>query len=399
MNFLLISLLLQMQISLPDRATVVNPVSTYSIPKQFQKDYDKIWNRFLAGKDDVKVSAELDKLQKKAGELLPALLLRSYLDLYAGRQSDAERRFRSVLEKSSTDPVALYYLGEIAYSRSDFIDASTYYGRLNRTGARTPSLEQKSQRALLLAMDKLLQEAKQAIADNRLTDAEKLYRRALDLAPSEPALHQQLADVLAHEGKREEAEAVAVRESGARDRESFVAAAVNPENAADVGRWGSAIGHFHEIQETESLTREQLAALLMNYFPILGSFGSTPEVLADVEQSWAESAIQTVVRIGLLDSMANHTFQPARTVTRGEFAACLARLTRLLGVPAGTRAAIRPLDVVPDSTLYRELQPVLGYELMTLDNAGNFNVGASLRGAEAVITAEKLLRLLQKNTG
>jgi hypothetical protein len=71
----------------------------------------------------------------------------------------------------------------------------------------------------------------------------------------------------------------------------------------------------------------------------------------------------------------------------------------LLGVPAGSGTPIRPLDVVPDSTLYRELQPVLGYELMTLDNAGNFNVGASLRGAEAVITAEKLLRLLQKNTG
>lgn len=396
MNFLLISLLLQMQVSLPDRATVVNPVSTYSIPRQFQKDYDKIWNRFLSGKEDVKVSAGLDKLQKKSGELLPAVLLQSYLDLYAGRQSDAERRFRSVLEKSSTDPVALYYLGEIAYSRGDFINASTYYGRLKRTGARNASLEQKSQRALLLAMDELLQEAKQAIGDNRLADAEKLYRRALELAPTEPALRQQLADVLAHEGKREEAEAA---QADPRDRESLVAAAVNPESAADVGRWGSAIGHFHEIQETESLNREQLAALLMNYFPILGSFGTTQEVLADVEQSWAESAIQTVVRVGLLDSMANHTFQPARTVTRGEFAACLARLTRLLGVPAGSGAPIRPLDVVPDSTLYRELQPVLGYELMTLDNAGNFNVGASLRGAEAVITAEKLLRLLQKNTG
>jgi len=97
--------------------------------------------------------------------------------------------------------------------------------------------------------------------------------------------------------------------------------------------------------------------------------------------------------------MANHTFQPRRTVTRGEFAVAIARLTRMLGVSPATTPPVSPSDVVLGSTLYLELQPVLGYGLMTLDNAGNFNVRASLSGEEAVNTAEKLLLLLQKNTG
>ena len=73
-----------------------------------------------------------------------------------------------------------------------------------------------------------------------------------------------------------------------------------------------------------------------------------------------------------------------------------ARLTRLLGVSPATAPPITPLDVVPDSTLYLELQPVLGYGLLLLDNAGNFNVGEPVGGEEAVNTAEKLLRLVHK---
>jgi hypothetical protein len=69
----------------------------------------------------------------------------------------------------------------------------------------------------------------------------------------------------------------------------------------------------------------------------------------------------------------------------------------LLGVSPVMTASTTPSDVVPGSTLYRELQPVLDFELLLLDNTGSFNVGAPVRGEEAVNTAEKLLRLLAKN--
>jgi hypothetical protein len=83
-------------------------------------------------------------------------------------------------------------------------------------------------------------------------------------------------------------------------------------------------------------------------------------------------------------------------VTRGEFARALARLAQVLSLSPSNAPPITPLDVVPDSPLFRELQPVLGYGLLTLDNAGNFNVGGLVRGEEAVFIAEKLHRLLHK---
>jgi tetratricopeptide (TPR) repeat protein len=399
MSLILISLLLQLQIALPPRTALANPALSDPVPKQFQKDYDKLWARFLSGKDDAKVFGEFEKLLKKNGEIVPALLVESYVDLYAGRPADAERRLQFVLSKSSTNPVALSYLAEFAYARGDFVTASDFFTRLRAAGSRSPQLETKSERSLLLAMDKLLHDAKLALSRNDLPEAEKLYRQAVQLAPQEPALREQLADVLTREGKREELETQGLRQPSGDPKEGGAIRAIGGPTTADLGRWGNQIERFHEIQISESLTREQLAAVLVSYFPELGTLSRSQQVLADVEQSWAETAIQAVVSVGLLDSMANHTFQPARTVTRGEFAACIGRLTRLLGVSAGTAPPIRPQDVVADSTLYRELQPVLGYGLMTLDDAGNFNVGASLRGEEAVNIAEKLRRLLQKNAG
>jgi hypothetical protein len=103
-----------------------------------------------------------------------------------------------------------------------------------------------------------------------------------------------------------------------------------------------------------------------------------------------------VVGVGLLEPTVNHTFRPERTVNRGEFAQVLSRLVRMLGVSQQDAAPITAPDLVPGSPLYRELQLVVGYGLLSLDNSGNFSVSAPVSGEEAVNTAEKLLRLLQK---
>jgi tetratricopeptide (TPR) repeat protein len=397
MIFLLFSLLLQLPTAMPDRSALPNPAISHPVPKQVQKDYNKLWNRFLSGKEDSKVSAEFEKLLKKDPELVAALLVQSYLDFYGGRQNDAERRLDKVLAKSPSDPIALPYLAELSYVRGDFVKATELYGRLRQTRLLEPSEEGKRQRSLLLAMERLLGNAKTALSENRLTDAERFYNRALSLAPREGTLDDQLASALRWNRPGEGDPQISLRSDT--DAAAPVATDETGVPLGDLRRWGSQLEHFREIRASDALTREQLAGLLAGYFPELSRFGKRQEILVDVQGSWAESAIQTVVSAGLLDSMANHTFQPARTVTRGEFALAIARLARILGVTPATAPPIGPSDVVLGSTLYLELQPVLGYSLMTLDNAGNFNVGASLSGEEAVNTAEKLLRLLQKNTG
>src|SRR5678815_739172 len=207
MTLFLIVFLLQVQFVLPVRSTLEDPAASTPVPKQLQKDYDKLWKRFLTGKEDAKVFVDLDKFLKKNPDVLPAVEVQTYIDLYAGRLGDAERRLQSVLAKQPSDPMAALYLGEFAYSRGDFLRAHDLYSRLRTPGPSVPGLDMKRQRSLLLAMEGLLQEARRAAAENRLADAERSYRRALQLAPREPSLHGQLAGVLKRAGKAQEAEA------------------------------------------------------------------------------------------------------------------------------------------------------------------------------------------------
>ena len=398
MTFLLIAFLLQAQIPLPGRTALENPSARNPVPRQLQKDYDKLWKRFLSGKEDARVLKDSEKLLKKNADAVAPLLLQSYVDIYAGRLANGERKLQSVLSRRPSEPTALFYLAEIAYAREDFLEATRFYTRLARADPSATGIDMKRQRALLLAMETLVQRARQASSENRLAEAEGLYRQALELAPQEPLLRKQLAEVLSLQGKTDEAERIANRALFSGEGEQVPRLARPPEPQwDDLTRWGTQIDHFRELRTSQAITREQFAALLARYFPHVTGVQRPREVMTDVEDSWAQSSIQTVVAAGILDPMPNHAFQPARTVSRGEFAEAMARLTRLLGLFPPETAPISPLDVVPGSTLYRELQPVLGFGLLSLDNAGNFNVSEPVGGEEAVSIAEKLLRLIDKS--
>lgn len=399
MMSLVVALFLQAQIAMPSRVALRDPAAGNPVPKQMQKDYDQLWKRFLSGKDDAKVFGEFDKLLKKNPDVVPPLLVQAYIDLYSGRLRDGEERLRAALSRHPSDPVALRFLAELAYSRNDFVEANHFFTR-SRSSSAPGEVDLKSQRALLLAVDSLLQEARLAERENRLADAERSYRRALQLAPQEAALHGQLAEVLRRAGKATEAEAELRAQQQLNGPGGVLVASdrdLTVNGLEDLGRWGSQIERFQDIRASKAITREQLAALLAGYFPQLTEFRHGSEIMADIQNSWAESSIQLVVDARILDPTANHTFQPHRTLTRGEFAVVVSRLSHLLGVTPASGPPISPLDVVPGSTLYRELQPALNYGLLPLDQAGNFGVGAPVPGEEAVNTAEKLLHLIHKD--
>jgi tetratricopeptide (TPR) repeat protein len=375
--------------TLPARPALENPAVANPVPKALQKDYDKLWKRFVASpttkdptKEDAKLQTEFEKLLKKNPDLVSVILLQAYLELYAGRQAKAESRLEAILAKRPADRIALYYLAEFAYSRNEHVKASGLYRRLKAVDNSRPDLDLKSQRSFLLAMQSLVQEATSAAQAGRLNDAERFYRQAVELAPEETALHAQLAALLRPGGKADEAPVAPQRQNSA--------------DLQDLGRWGNQIERFREIRAAKAITREQLAGLLTRYFPQLAEFRQTPQIMTDVPTSWAAPAIETVVGAGILDATVNHTFEPARTVSRGEFAQVMARLARALAVSQPEPTLITAPDVVPGSALYRELQLVLGYGLLSLDNAGNFNVSAPVGGEEAVNTAEKMLGLVQK---
>jgi tetratricopeptide (TPR) repeat protein len=432
MNTLLIVVLLQ-SLFLPSRPALENPAAALQVPAPLKKDYDKAWVRFTANKtakDDVRVAKDLEKLLQKKKDLDPALIVLAYIDLYAGRPVEAERKLTQVLERNPNQALVLSHLAELAFSRNDYTRAADLFTRLLAVDKSRTDVEAKRQKAVLLAADHLLRAAQDAAQEDRLAEAEGFYMQALEIAPQEPTLHAQmgvlllrerkwedalthfrrevdlrgpteenqkhLAEALMNLGRTEEARTVlaGLRDFGARDAELEA----QVEELEDLGRWGKDIQYFQSIETTVSLTREQLAAIIIRYFPQVTEFQQDPQILTDIQNSWASPEIRAVVGVGLIDAFPNHTFQPTGQVSRADLIVSLARLYRLLGLSSesGGLSPVAVPGIVPDSDLYRDIQLVLGRNMLTMDESGGFSIDVLASGEDAIHGVERLLELLRE---
>ncbi len=400
MNTVLIALLLlQSSLLLPPRSAMENPASISKIPPNIRKDYDKQWMRFVAGKSDAQVMKDLDKLIKKQKSFDPAVIVQAYIELYKGRDAAAAQKFQQALAFNSANRIAIYYLAELAYARSDYAEANRFYSLLVSIDGSRPDVETKRQKALLLATEELLRSAAFAEENNRLSEAEQLYRHALTIVPQDPTLHLRLASLLAKENKSDEAAAERKTAEELSPRRSAVVRNNPPprrDDLEDLGRWGNDIGILRQIQTAQSITREQAAAIIVRYFPQIAKRPQAPQIVVDIDTSWARSEIQTVICAGLLSTFPNHTFDPSAPIIRGDFAIALARLSRILGLPSVNAAPIPTPDVAPTNAQYSDVQLVLAHGLMSLQDSGLFGVFDTLSGQDAVRSADQLVHSFQQ---
>src|SRR5215467_13347113 len=345
MNLVLLALVLQSSLVLPPRTGMENPATVSPIPRKLQKNYDKLWKRFVGGTDDAKLRKDLDSLLQKEKTFDPAWIMEGYLALYKGDNGAARARFSDALKLNPNNRIAVYYLAELAFALGEYTQAATLYGQLLSMPVSLPDLDTKRQRATLLAMDSLLNGAATSERENRFSEAEDRYRQALKIAPNEPVLHTRLADVLLKQNRTEEAEAERKAAEGlvpALAAKPTEAESTKADDLEDLGRWGSDIDVFHRIRDAEATTREQVALLIVRYFPQVTEFRQTPRIVTDIENSGAKAEIQMVVAVGLMDPLPNHAFEPAAAVTRGDLARTLARLSRMIGVSDSPSVPISP---------------------------------------------------------
>jgi len=404
MTIFFFALLLQSSMVLPPRLAMENPSAVSPIPPKIAKDYGNFWARFVAGKDDAKLENDLDKILKKQKTFDPALVIQGYIRLYSHDDMAARQKFRQALMINPKNRIAVYYLAEIAYARQEYSAASALYGQLLSMDSSRPEIETKRERALLLATDEVLRSGARAEGENRLADAEQAYRQVLTVLPNDVSLHQRLADLLTRENKMAEAQKERQIAEDLTPRRPPVSAApvsgaantADSDSLDDLGRWGGDINRLHEIRKAEFVTREQVAVLLVRYFPQLTELRQTRQIVTDIQGSWARSEIQTVVGLGLMDPFPNHTFEPSASIDRGELAMISARLIRLLRLSQAATQPISAPDLQPTDALYAEAQLVLSSGVMTLQDSGQFNVSGPVSGGEAVRTAERLLRVFQQ---
>jgi tetratricopeptide (TPR) repeat protein len=399
MTALLVFLLLQSPLVLPPRTAMENPAAVSPVPAKLQKDYGKMWMRFLSGNDDAKLEKDLDRFLKKQKSFDPALTLEGYIALYKGDDTAARQKFTQAFSANSNNRIAVWYLAEMAFARKEYATASTLYTQLLAIDTTRSEIETKRQRSLLLATDNMLQSAATAEGANRLAEAEQYYRQALGILPNDPTLHARLADLLVRENKKDEGDAERKVAEGLLPLRPATVRAINDgktDSLDDLGRWGNQIELFHQIRDAEIVTREQISALIVRYFPQVMELRQTPQIVTDIQDSWARPEIQTVVGVGLIDLRPNHTFEPEAPIQRGELAVAAARLIRLLGVSPVSTSPISAPDLAPTNAQYLEVGLVLGLGVMTLQDSGSFNVSGDISGQEAVLIGERLLRTFQQ---
>jgi len=399
MNALMLVLMLQSSLLLPPRTAVENPATVSPIPQKLRKDYDKLWTRFLSGKEDQKLVKDLDKLHQKQKTFEPAWIMDAYIALYQGNDTAAREKFMQALAVNASNRIALYYLAELADAHGEYARAATLYAQLQTVDSSHPEVETKRQKAFLLATDSLLRVAARAETENRLAEAERAYRQATALAPNEPAFHARLADILTKQNRKDEADAERKLMDSLMPRVAAKPRAddgVRVDDLEDLGRWGSDIELFHKIRDTDVISREQFATLLVRYFPQLTELRQTPQIITDIQNSPARAEIQTVVGIRLMEPMPNHDFYPAVPISRGELATALGRLSRLLDVKLGSASPVSASDVVASNSMYSEIQLVLDNSIMDLENSGSFNVNGQVSGSQAVLSVERVLRIFQQ---
>jgi Flp pilus assembly protein TadD len=397
-----LALLLQSSLALPPRTAMENPAAASEVPEKLKKDYDQAWTRFVVAKDDGKLVKDLDKVLQKQKTFDAVWTLEGYIALYKGEDATAREKFTEAVTANPKNRIATYYLAEIAYAHNDYASAATLYAQLLTIGTNRSEIETKRQKAFLLATDSLLRGAGRAEGENRLSEAEGYYREALKLAPNEPTLHARLANLLIKENKKDEAEAerkAADDLSPRRAAKPTIETAVNmvrADDLEDIGRWGGDINIFHEIRDAGVVTREEFALLVSRYFPQLTEFRQNPQIITDIQNSRARFEIQTIVGVGLMETLPNHYFEPLAPMNRGDLAKALARLSRLLGVSGGAGTPIAAPDLAPANALYSDVQLVLGSGIMTLQDSGSFDVSGDVSGQLAVHSADRLVRTFQQ---
>jgi tetratricopeptide (TPR) repeat protein len=148
---------------------------------------------------------------------------------------------------------------------------------------------------------------------------------------------------------------------------------------------------YNNIPSLDAVSKEDVAALIMVKFdPHLEETGENPPIIIDISTSWATEFIIQATALGLLDIYPNHTFQPAKIVTRAQMAEILFRLIRYLSrqgysfIQQISPQNIEIADVSSDNFYYQPIVMMISYDFMNLAGGRRFHPDRPVTGNEAV---------------
>jgi tetratricopeptide (TPR) repeat protein len=392
---------------------------------------DRGW-RFLQNGDLRNAEREFTAVIRRSPASASAETGNAYVALAGNDFARALRTFDTVLTTTPNYIPALRGRGQalLALKRDDEALKS-----FEAALAVDPSLADLRQRVDVLrfrGLQALIESGRTAAAAGRLDEAAAAYERAIAASPESGFLHRELAGIerkrrnddtaLAHLLRAtsiDPTDAAAFAQTGElfEARQDFTGAEAayrramdldpSPELTARLGavseraREARLPAEFRAIASVAQLTRGDLAALLaVRLEDIVRKAPPREAVITDLGGHWAAMWITQVVRAGLIEPFANHTFQPRSLITRADLAAAVSRAIALLAME---RPALRGFltdrpriaDMAQGHLSYPAAAVAVASGIMPLREGGRFDIARPVSGAEA---AEVITRLRSLTT-
>jgi tetratricopeptide (TPR) repeat protein len=365
---------------------------------------------------------------KRTQGFYPAVAGLAYVNLAERQFKEAVGAFDRALSRNPGYVPALLGRGEalLALEADDEALAS-----FEAALAADPSLEQVRQRVDVLrfrGLEATIDRARRAAQAGRLDEAQAAYTRAIAASPQSGFLHRDLAEVERQRGDLDAAlgyvrraidldagDVAAHRLLGhlleARDDlEGAVIAferAQSIEPSAEIDALVESLrariavaalpAAYRSIGESERLTRGELAALIGVRLEPLLRLSRRPSVplVTDARRHWARRWVTEVTRAGVMETYANHTFQPNAAVRRSELAQAVSRLLTVIASREARLASrwqgARPsfTDIGPGHLAYPAAASAVAAGILAPED-GAFRPSRPVTGAEGVKAIEAL---------
>jgi len=154
---------------------------------------------------------------------------------------------------------------------------------------------------------------------------------------------------------------------------------------------------FKKIFFKTEINREELAALIGYYFEPFIQMDRAPEIITDIDGSFAREYIIKTCTNGIMDARPDHTFDRFATPDRATFAVILNSLIRYLEkkdhrlhfTPLAAAAAVA--DLSPLHKNYDVITFLVNSQILPLDAANNFNPTQPVSPAAVIFALKKIL--------
>ena len=362
-------------------------------------------------------------------EFFPALAGLGYVALAERQPTVALERFREVLIDEPSYVPAWVGQGEaLLLSSMEFEALGAYEEALNFD----PSLETVRRRVEVLRfrrLQSLISAAQKADDEGRLGAAAQAYREALGISPESAYLYRGLAAM-----ERAIGDPGSALENISRanllepnDPSGFILQGEILESMGDLDGAEQAYSEasrlepsninasrletlrarlalsrlppsYRTISDSVSVTRGELAALVGVRLDLFFSILPRDEtiLITDTRDHWADPWIRTVAQTGVMEVFANHTFEPNRTLQRGELAKVVDELLTIVEnrFPGNKfdweNQNVDFSDLLPRNIQYESAAIAVASGVMSQIEEGRFELTALVSGEEAIGVVERI---------